>query len=210
MYIYERSSSDSSRTVNNIEQQAFLGFQCSSCTQSFSCQRALWSHERHKHKVGSSVNQFLTMSLKCPVCAQQFTSPTRLQAHVSEKWLRGMWKTTCYQVLMSGLIAPVSAVGTALFVSSCAAARLAAQRKGSTQPTVGHSRANNTRPRLPQIRVPRLGSKRSPEAHANLSALCKVFKSRRNSDYEKAPKSEVLASNSAPRILRTPGQESQD
>jgi len=82
---------------------------------------------------------------------------------------------TCREVLLSGLIPPVSPKQRERFAKSCGASRLEAQRNGSSQPTVGHKRASNTHLRLPQVKVPRLNKKTPPEVLCNVLALASVF-----------------------------------
>ena len=98
-----------------------------------------------------------------------------LKAHASEKRPRGRWKFACREVLLSGLIPPVTAALSESFAKKCGADRLEAQRRGSTQPVVGHKRALNNHPRLPQTRIPRLRSKRSSQAPEKVFALRQVF-----------------------------------
>ena len=73
-------------------------------------------------------------SAVCPVCSMQFSSRTRLQAHITESRVRGSRLINCGCVIRAGLVEPAESVSLAKAVLSDREARREARKRGMTQP----------------------------------------------------------------------------
>ena len=111
---------------------------CSLCAKSgicttFSSQRALAMHLRKTHGERNLVKQYIHSSI-CPACGKKFSTRLRCVAHATEKRARGKRRTSCFELLSSGLFPRVDPVTFAELERADTTARREAARIGQTQP----------------------------------------------------------------------------
>ena len=107
---------------------------CEACGKCFHTEKALQAHQRVRHQKHSKAARYIGTPAVCPFCCIQFSSRTRLIAHLSERRVFVKRCVTCGHVVRAGLVAPVPVEE---FDKACAADRTArslARKRGNTQP----------------------------------------------------------------------------
>ena len=125
--------------LDRVEEKQAVSFSacshaCEHCSERFASQKALWSLQRAKHKVRSSLESYLPSSGVCPVCRLKFASRPRLLAHVSETRQRGRQRIRCRDLIQAGLVVPLDPADLQAARLSDNLLRKDAFKRGLTQP----------------------------------------------------------------------------
>ena len=113
-------------------------FSCKICAAAgqptcFTTSKALLSHERQKHRMRNPLRVYLGAACICPACKVQYSTRTRLLAHVSEKRRRGK-ASTCHEALLSGMYDRLDDNEVQKLDDIDRQLRSAARKSGHTQP----------------------------------------------------------------------------
>ena len=109
-------------------------FPCAECGEVFPNRKSLLSHTRVKHSRWSDCARAVGPSSCCPVCCMQFSSRTRLIAHLSEIRSRGKRIITCGGVVRAGSVREVPQEAFQKASRDDREARRKARKRGCTQP----------------------------------------------------------------------------
>ena len=107
---------------------------CRVCACNFPSERSLQSHIRTKHRNVSDVSRFVGISRRCCVCCTQFSTRTRLVAHLTDNRRRGRRAFTCRDVLRSGFVKEVNEQEFKSAHLHDRELRRQARKRGHTQP----------------------------------------------------------------------------
>ena len=120
--------------AGNWGNQAALAHICLVCDVAFASAKALESHRKAKHKTRAAFSAMVGSSKVCPCCHVEFSSRTRLLAHVSEGRSRGKRRYNCNSLMAAGLVQTVSAAEMDVALAADTEARTVARRSGHTVP----------------------------------------------------------------------------
>jgi hypothetical protein len=114
--------------------QPVLAHRCSACGASFANAKALESHRKAKHKTRAAFTSMIGSSRVCPCCHVEFSTRTRLLAHISEKRNRGGRKYSCNMLFAAGLVRPLGEDELSSAYAADTEARTLARKAGHTVP----------------------------------------------------------------------------
>jgi len=103
----------------------------------FKTAAALETHMRSKHGKRFQIYAFLDLSHECPVCLTKFGSRLGVWNHVNRKKKVRSRHVSCHEIIMAGLVDPVSHDEIAKAQSSDAEARAYWRKRGHQNPLVG-------------------------------------------------------------------------
>ena len=106
---------------------------CPECGAAFATLRALMSHRRVKHGTLAPQRDYTSVDAKCQVCGTQFSTPLRLQAHLSDT---RVGRGKCWEKVLAdpSRYRRNTAEEQAALDSAACEARRKAQRLGHSQP----------------------------------------------------------------------------
>jgi hypothetical protein len=107
---------------------------CATCNGTFPTLKALEAHKKAKHKTRAQFSSLIGASRVCPCCHVEFSSRTRLLAHISEKRNRGGRLYSCNTLMAAGMVMPVDQAELRTALESDKLARTLARKAGHTVP----------------------------------------------------------------------------
>ena len=114
--------------------QPLYEHKCTVCNSTFASLKALQAHERARHRKRTKLASLVGSSKVCPCCHVQFSTRSRLLAHVSEKRIRGARSYSCHTLMSAGLVPAVGTEELNTALAADTAARTEARKAGHTVP----------------------------------------------------------------------------